>query len=692
MQAVFLVLFCLFLMVDFDGTDLFLRFDPLLGVVIPLAAGAVIPTLLPALGVLASALWGRAFCGFVCPMGTTLDLVGMLVRRKRPPLGDPVPRTLKYILLAIVLAAALCRTNLAFWAAPIPLVTRLYGLVLEPLGLDALDAALTGTLNHAGTLLDPQGILRYWQPQLKAFHTAGFVALFWIGLAALERIRPRFWCRYLCPAGALQALVARWGFRRRVSTACTGCGHCAGRCPMGIDPARPGMAECLTCGICTKACPAGNLRFMCRLPSPHPPEARPAPGSSRSPVPGNPAPGMASRSSAPGSCGNPVSPSPAPGSPGTPLVSGSPGPGSPGTPSPVSDSPSGTDSCAASGSPVSGVAASPDPASGSCGTPVSRNPASMASRTPGPRAAASCEPDRQALRAPSGLPSDLPSDLPSGLPSGTAAGSRRVSLDELMGRPARVRRVDPLTRAGLAARAAGTIPAGGVQLPSRRAFMGAAAGGVLLALGMRAEIPVREAQAGFVRPPGSLPEAEFLARCVRCGECMKVCPTGGLQPAGAEAGFTGLFSPVLIPRLGPCQPDCAVCGTACPSRAIMSLPLSEKRWARIGIASIDRKTCLAWAENRRCMVCKENCPYGAVSIVPRDDHSVAVPLIDESRCWGCGFCERNCPKSPSAVSVSPRGALRLSSPRFHHAASGAGLNFAPRTPDPLPADPPGFLK
>ena len=91
----------------------------------------------------------------------------------------------------------------------------------------------------------------------------------------------------------------------------------------------------------------------------------------------------------------------------------------------------------------------------------------------------------------------------------------------------------------------------------------------------------------------------------------------------------------------------------------MPLPLSEKRWARVGIATLKKDLCLAWAEDKRCMVCKENCPYGAVDVVVQPGHVAAVPVVDETRCYGCGFCEHHCPKPVSAIVVEARGALCL---------------------------------
>lgn len=140
---------------------------------------------------------------------------------------------------------------------------------------------------------------------------------------------------------------------------------------------------------------------------------------------------------------------------------------------------------------------------------------------------------------------------------------------------------------------------------------------------------------------------------------MQACPSHALQSAWLQAGMGGLFSPVHDPRSGACLPECVRCGTVCPTHAILPLPLSEKRWARVGIATLKKNLCLAWAEDKRCMVCKEKCPYGAVDVVVQPGHVAAVPVVDETRCYGCGFCEHHCPKPVSAIVVEARGALCL---------------------------------
>ena len=87
-----------------------------------------------------------------------------------------------------------------------------------------------------------------------------------------------------------------------------------------------------------------------------------------------------------------------------------------------------------------------------------------------------------------------------------------------------------------------------IHSPLRRAlFLGLGAGAGAAALGSFG--PALGRAEGVVRPPGTLPEADFLARCVRCGLCAGACPTNTLQPAWLTAGALGMFSPVVTPSL-----------------------------------------------------------------------------------------------------------------------------------------------
>jgi MauM/NapG family ferredoxin protein len=212
------------------------------------------------------------------------------------------------------------------------------------------------------------------------------------------------------------------------------------------------------------------------------------------------------------------------------------------------------------------------------------------------------------------------------------------------------------------------LETGPPSLPSRRQAGLALTSGFLLAFVSRRELgeywPEGESgnimPEGLVRPPGALPEESFLRLCTRCGLCLKACPTNMLQPAGWPTGLSPLFSPLAVSRRGPCAPECALCGQVCPTRAIRPLSLEQKTWAKMGTARIIPSKCIAWEFDKPCLICDEACPYDAVRLVAVSGIKVAVPVVDEHKCAGCGWCEYRCPVVPSAaIQVEPMGALRL---------------------------------
>lgn len=133
----------------------------------------------------------------------------------------------------------------------------------------------------------------------------------------------------------------------------------------------------------------------------------------------------------------------------------------------------------------------------------------------------------------------------------------------------------------------------------------------------------------LVRPPGALPEKSFLSRCIKCGQCMRICPTNVIHPAGLQGGFEGLWTPVLNFRTGTsgCQFNCIACGNLCPTAAIRPISIDERlgrnHYAeqgpiKIGTAFVDRGRCLPWAMDRPCIVCQENCPVSPKAIRTRE--------------------------------------------------------------------------
>lgn len=515
--------------------DAYLRMDPLVAALVPVVVREWLPRLLPGLAVLGlTLLFGRFFCGYICPMGITLDLgraVGaFFAGRKKTP--EPIPlsprwRKVKYLVLAAMAGAACVGVNLLFWGSPIALATRFWALVVHPIGLLGGGLALEAVTPLFESL--GSASLSYLTVEPRRFTTLYFVGGFFVLLFVLERVRPRFWCRYLCPAGALMGLFSLRPFWRRRVERCVNCETCARQCPAGaIAPGGETTfhSECIVCRNCVDVCRTNGVRF------------------------------------------------------------------------------------AFSGSSVT--------------RPVRKK---------------------------------------------TDSGQGEGNQD---GPPADREKVPQEASCPHC-------------LPSRRAFLGATAAGVALAAVQYSgthsllRIPAHGAlwSPELVRPPAALPEPDFLDRCIRCGECMKVCPTNGLQPTWLAAGPEGMFSPVLTPRRGPCETDCNACGQVCPTGAIQPLPLKEKHWAKVGTALVHRERCLAWAENRRCVVCQEVCPYGSVNLVQVDGAAVPVPVVNALRCFGCGFCEQHCPTRVASIVVEPLNALRLEAANYQETGQSMGLELRP---------------
>jgi len=133
----------------------------------------------------------------------------------------------------------------------------------------------------------------------------------------------------------------------------------------------------------------------------------------------------------------------------------------------------------------------------------------------------------------------------------------------------------------------------------------------------------RDFSAKAIRPPGSVEELEFLERCIKCDQCIRVCPTNVLQPALMEAGAEGLWTPLMNFRVGFCQLNCTACGHVCPTGAIQRLTVAEKLGTgtfatqgpvKLGTAHYDLGRCLPWSKNIPCVVCEEVCPVSPKAI------------------------------------------------------------------------------
>lgn len=158
-----------------------------------------------------------------------------------------------------------------------------------------------------------------------------------------------------------------------------------------------------------------------------------------------------------------------------------------------------------------------------------------------------------------------------------------------------------------------------------------------------------------LRPPGALAEADYHAKCIKCGQCVRACPYATLRLARAGDSVP-IGTPYFLPRETPCYmcPDIP-CKVACPTGAL-DPNLADIAQARMGLAVIDIENCLSW-RGLRCEVCHRVCPVKDKAITiehhPRrvSKHAMFVPIVHSDHCTGCGVCEKSCPTEEAAIRV-----------------------------------------
>ncbi len=219
-------------------------------------------------------------------------------------------------------------------------------------------------------------------------------------------------------------------------------------------------------------------------------------------------------------------------------------------------------------------------------------------------------------------------------------------------------------------------------------------GALFLLLQPLAFLPVVRGWRTRLRPPGALEERRFLAACIKCGQCVQVCPVQAIVLADMDEGL-GTGVPYVDARAQACDFSCDAlsCILACPTGAL-SHELHAKEEVRMGLARLARPdACLArrgegfrgkargphfrgrlryedvdrWHPQRvaereydvaHCDLCVRECPIGedALRLEPLSRSGRGrrmTPAVGEA-CVGCGVCEMICPQEPACIVVDAR--------------------------------------
>ncbi len=266
----------------------FFDLDPLVMIATWLSTHTLAGASLLGLATIAVTLvFGRVFCGWFCPLGTLHNMVGSLrdqFRRITPRVeGYSRWQRGKYYILAALLLLAVCGANWIGVLDPFSLLYRSLSLTVVP----ALDVAVGAVANaiymgdphlgalHLRDLTEP--VYTWWRNQvtateLRVFSGAGFIFLIFMTALALNLVRNRFWCRYLCPLGGLLGAFSIRPLLRLTSDSesCNSCGKCTLSCPAAAQPEKPDQwlgTECFGCWNCVDACKNGSLDFTWHLPT-----------------------------------------------------------------------------------------------------------------------------------------------------------------------------------------------------------------------------------------------------------------------------------------------------------------------------------------------------------------------------------------------------------------------------------------
>lgn len=279
-QLVFLLCFVvLFLRTDYHGSDqisgavnLLFRLDPFIAACVVLGTGTLVALLLPALFVLIfTVIFGRAFCGWFCPMGTLLDVTHRLTPKVRRIRQTLFPRLALFVLVFALVGSA---AGLAVpgYVDPFSILVRGLVQVVYPL----LNSISVGFFTFTYQEM-PEAVNAVTEPvyrllrdfvlpaEQKHFQLVWLSAVILAAVFLFEMAQRRFFCRNICPLGAMLGFVGQKAILagKGGDSDCATCRLCASRCRMGAidEERRISMAHCTMCHECVQHCPRQIISF-----------------------------------------------------------------------------------------------------------------------------------------------------------------------------------------------------------------------------------------------------------------------------------------------------------------------------------------------------------------------------------------------------------------------------------------------
>ena len=185
----------------------------------------------------------------------------------------------------------------------------------------------------------------------------------------------------------------------------------------------------------------------------------------------------------------------------------------------------------------------------------------------------------------------------------------------------------------------------------RRGFLGSLIAALMGTAGLLLSKPRRAIAGLTLRPPGALPESQFLSACARCFKCGNACPNDCIQFHGLDAGLSKAFTPFIKARERACT-LCGECTRVCPTGALTPFEVNRAGWlegVKMGTARVNKSMCFSF-NGRTCGACYRACPLAGTAM---KIGIFETPLVQPDNCVGCGLCEQACLHLPQAIRVLP---------------------------------------